>query len=234
MTASMAPTCFMFASEQDVRAAILPRSATTVVAPLGVREAAPDVFARHANEIGAGGEYIVCIHDASARSRAATAIRTVAMLSPRHPDLQLVITGEGGYEDDLRMQAAALGILHLVSFLGDRADELDVIRGATLGWVVAESDTAAYGILDCMSLGIPVLGGDGTVAERYILSEITGILVPPDDAYITAACVAGLISNETQRTIMGDAARARARREFTESQMVDGFERAADAVVRRR
>jgi len=231
----LAPTCFMFAGEQDLRATLLPKRARgSLVTPLGVREIPVEQSALEHRDVDGPGQYIVCIHDASARSKAATAIRTVAMLAPRHPDLQLVITGEGGYEDDLRMQAAALGILHLVSFLGDRTDELHVMRGASLGWVVADSDTAAYGILDCMSLGVPVLGGDGTVAERYVLSDITGVLVPTDDAYLTAASVAELLTNERQRTMMGEAARARVVREFPESEMVDGFERAAATVSHRR
>jgi glycosyltransferase involved in cell wall biosynthesis len=176
------------------------------------------------------GRYIVCVHDASSRGRAAAAIRTIAMLAPRHPDLQLVIIGESGYDDDLRMQAAALDVLHLVKFLGDRADELHVMHGALLGWVVADADTAAYGILDLMALGVPVLAVGGTVAERYVLSSITGLLLEPDDEYLTAASVSELLGSEVQRHMMGQAARTRVARDFAESAMIDGFEYAASMV----
>jgi glycosyltransferase involved in cell wall biosynthesis len=228
------PTCFLFTSEQDRQAAVLPRRHSAgIVAPLGVRTSSDSrAIANDAQDTA--GEYIVCVHDASSRSRAATAIRTLATLAPRHPGLQLVITGEGGYDDDLRMQAAALGVLHLVSFLGDRADELQVMRGAQLGWVVADTDTAAYGMLDLMALGIPVLAGTETIAERYVLPNITGILLPPDDAYLAAAHVAGLLVSEPQRATMGHAARARVIREFPESAMIDGFEHAAAAATARR
>jgi hypothetical protein len=42
------------------------------------------------------------------------------------------------------------------------------------------------------------------------------------------------LTNERQRIMMGEAARARVIREFPESRMIDGFERAADAVTHRR
>jgi glycosyltransferase involved in cell wall biosynthesis len=156
------------------------------------------------------------------------------MLAPRHPRLRLLIIGEGAYDDDLRMQAAALDGLRLVHFLGERADQLEVMRGARLGWVVADSDTAAYGVLDFMSLGVPVLAGQRSIADGYLLNEITGVLLPPDDAFAAAAVAAELLTNDTRRTTMGAAARARAVREFPESAMIDGFERAAAAATSRR
>lgn len=234
MATRLAPTVFLFANEPDRLAAHIPRRVVAgLVAPLGVKAAEHTPPTPNTSE-ELTGIYIVCVHDASSRSRAAAAIRTIAMLAPRHPDLQLIITGEGGYDDDLRMQAAALGVLHLITFLGDRADELQVMRGARLGWVVADADTAAYGILDLMALGIPVLTSAGTVAERYVLPNITGLLLPPDDAYLSAAHVAALLTNEQQRVTIGHAARARALREFPESAMIDGFEHAAAALHQER
>src|SRR4029078_4054032 len=106
---------------------------------------------------GLGIRYIICVYDPNSRGRAATAIRTVSMLSPRHPYLRLMIFGPGSDSEELRMQAATLGVLDLVTFLGERDDHLLLMRDADLGWVVAEADTAAYGILDLMALGVPVL-----------------------------------------------------------------------------
>jgi glycosyltransferase involved in cell wall biosynthesis len=156
------------------------------------------------------------------------------MLAPRHAGLRLIIIGEGIYDDDLKMQAAALGALDLVASLGDRADQIQVMRGARLGWVVADSDTAAYGVLDFMSLGIPVLAPEHTVAKDYVLHDITGVLVAGDDAYMTAAAAAELLTNDAMREAMGAAARGRVLREGTEAAMIDGFERAADLAMKGR
>lgn len=222
----IAPTTFVFASEPDLRASRVPRrAAARAVVPLGVRAAARRELSADAPDT------IVCVHDASSRSRAATAVRTVGMLAPRHPGIQLVVIGEGRYDDDLRMQAAALNVLGRVAFLGDRADALQVMAGGSIGWVVAGGDTAAFALLDLMALGLPALGPQGSVAERYILHEITGMLVPPEDAFITAATVAELLANVARRETIGEAARARVQREYPLSAMIDGIERATSASV---
>lgn len=231
IAAALAPTCYLFGSEQELRARpIRGRSTGRLVAALGVAEPPPRVASEGVGE----HEDIVCVHDASSRSRAAVAIRAVAMLAPRHESLRLLILGEGGYDDDLRMQAAALNSLSLIHFLGERADQTELMRDAVLGWVVADGDTAAYGVLDFMSLGIPVLTGESTVAEQYMLPEITGSVLPRDDAFTTAAIVAGLLSDDVRRETMGAAAWARVVREFPESAMIDGFERAAATATSRR
>jgi glycosyltransferase involved in cell wall biosynthesis len=103
------------------------------------------------------------------------------------------------------------------------------MRDAELGWVVAEADTAAFGILDLMALGVPVIAAEGSVAETYVANMISGALVPPEDAATTAATVVTLLMSEEQRTAMGSAARARVAREFPEAAMIDGFEAAVRA-----
>ena len=235
----LASTSFLFATETDRRAANIPKRALeSAVAELGVDvEAYPANGAKPAAEPNAIGnekqeeprKYIVCVYGPSARGRAATAIRTISMLSPRHPNLRLIIVGPGSDDEDLRMQAAALRVLHLVSFLGDRDDQINLMRDAHLGWVVADADTGAYGILDLMALGIPTVASEGGVAQRYIAHGISGALYPMDDSASTAATVAGMLMSEEQREAMGKAARVRVAREFPEEQMIESFNRTANA-----
>lgn len=231
IAARIAPTCYIFATEQDATAAPAPHGALgTMIVPMGVAEVPP----QNATDLLGDDVNVVCVHDASSRSRAAAAIRTVAMLAPRHPGLHLTIVGEGAYDDDLKMQAASLGALKLITFLGDRADHLEVMRRARLGWVVADSDTAVFGILDFMSLGIPVLAPERSVAEQYVLNDITGVLVPSDDAFMTAAAAAELLMSDSRREAMGAASRGRVAREGSQAAMIDGFEHAAAFVTKGR
>ena len=162
--------------------------------------------------------YIVCVYDPTSRGRAATAIRTISMLAPRHPNLRLMFVGPGSDDEDLRMQAAALRVLHLVSFLGERDDVVSLMQDAHLGWVVAEADTGVYGILDLMALAIPTVAAESAVAQRYIANGISGALYPPDDSASTAATVAGMLLSDETREAMGKAARTRVAREFPETQ----------------
>lgn len=236
----LARTSFLFATEADRRAANIPKRALdSAIAEIGVDVSnyptngakAPEAEGDSASEEKQTDplKYIVCVYDPTARGRAATAIRTISMLSPRHPNLRLMIVGPGSDDEDLRMQAAALRVLHLVSFLGERDDQIRIMRDAHLGWVVADADTGAYGILDLMALGIPIVASEGGVAQRYIAHGICGALYPPDDSASTAATVAGMLTSEEAREAMGKAARVRVAREFREEQTIEGFDRAANA-----
>ena len=238
--ARLARTSYLFASEADRRASKIPKNAIdSSVAEIGI-----DVSTYPANgekEPTAEGDsasdqkqteplkYIVCVYDPTSRGRAATAIRTISMLAPRHPNLRLIIVGPGSDDEDLRMQAAALRVLHLVSFLGERDDVIKLMQDAHLGWVVAEADTGAYGILDLMALGIPTVASENSIAKRYIANGISGALYPPDDSASTAATVAGMLLSDETRETMGKAARTRVAREFPESEMIEGFDRAANS-----
>jgi glycosyltransferase involved in cell wall biosynthesis len=230
-------TGYLFSDEGSAAVSKLPRRAGRAgLAVLGVDTSRYPERSDGANPEPAdtlGIRYIICVYDPTSRGRAATAIRTVSMLAPRHPYLRLMIFGAGSDSEDLRMQAAALGVLDLVSFLGERDDHLLLMRDADLGWVVADADTAAYGILDLMALGVPVIAPEGSIAEAYVANLITGTLIPPDDAATTAAAVVTLLTDEEQRTTIGAAGRARVSREFPEQAMVDGFEQAVNAAVGR-
>ena len=56
------------------------------------------------------------------------------------------------------------------------------------------------------------------------------MLIPQSDAPETAALVATFLAKGDQRAAMGNAARARVAREFAESTMIEGFERATAGV----
>jgi len=236
--ARLARTSYLFASEMDRRASSLPKNAVDAsVAQIGVDVSTypadgarpPAAEGEPATATNPALKFIVCIYDPTSRGRAATAIRTISMLAPRHPNLRLIIVGQGSDDEDLRMQAAALRVLHLVSFLGERDDVISLMRDAALGWVVADADTGAYGVLDLMAVGIPTVSSEGGVAQRYIANGISGALYPPDDSASTAATVAGMLLSDETREAMGKAARTRVAREFPETEMIEGFDRAANS-----
>src|SRR6185503_13571449 len=225
-------------SETDRRASSLPKNAVDAsVAQIGVDVSTypadgarpPAAEGEPATATNPALKFIVCIYDPTSRGRAATAIRTISMLAPRHPNLRLIIVGQGSDDEDLRMQAAALRVLHLVSFLGERDDVISLMQDAALGWVVADADTGAYGVLDLMAVGIPTVSSEGGVAQRYIANGISGALYPPDDSASTAATVAGMLLSDETREAMGKAARTRVAREFPETEMIEGFDRAANS-----
>jgi glycosyltransferase involved in cell wall biosynthesis len=153
----------------------------------------------------------------------------MAFIAPRHPDLHVVVVGPGSRDEALRLHASAVGVNSIVSFLGDRDDQLSVIRAANVGWVVSGDDGGAYACLDLMALRIPVIAERSALTQHYVAAGITGVLLPPGDAAHTASTVAAFLAYEDRRIAMGNAGRTRVHRDFTETAMVDRFESAAEA-----
>jgi glycosyltransferase involved in cell wall biosynthesis len=199
----------------------LPSARPPIIADIGVdTERYDELRAVPAAALGAGAgtRIIVCVYEKSQRARVASVLRTIALLAPRHPELRLVILGPDAGREDVRMHAAALGISRQIGYLGERDDDLAVLRAAEVGWVVADGDSAAYAALDYRD----------NIAARYIADGITGALLTPGDIPAAAAIVAALLAQEGQRTGMGGAGRARVAREYKESAMLDLLQQAAD------
>ncbi|MBX6330681.1 MAG: glycosyltransferase [Gemmatimonadaceae bacterium] len=225
-------TGFVFGSEDDARrAGTIPGTRlANAVAPLGVTaQRYESVRPAPRTPLGATAHtrFLVCPYDPSGRVRAANVLRVLALLVPRHPDLQLVMLGPGTEDGDLRMHAAALRITKHVTFLGPRDDALSIYALADLGWVVANGDNGAFGALDLMGSRVPVIAERGTPAQLYVPDGIAGLLLPPGGAHEAAAAIARLLAHEEQRSAMGAAGRTKVARDHSETAMVEAFERAA-------
>ena len=175
-----------------------------------------------------GDQLIACIYDPTAKRRAAALLRAMALLAPRHPGLRLALMGPGSDDEDLRMHAAALGITEIVSHLGQRSDEQSILSAADIAWVAAGGDNAAFGYLDLMALRVPVLAERDALSQRYVADGISGVLLAQPDPAAMAARIAVLLAHAERRAAMGNAGRARVARDFSETEMIEGFERATE------
>lgn len=234
IAARIAPTGLLFSTDQDRHAADAKRyRVPSAVAPLAVDVTVHDTVREIAKlSIGApaAGRLIVCVHDGSDKQRVFAALRTLALLAPRHPELHLAIVG-GGPQDDLRMEGAALGINAIVTYLGPRDDELSILRAADVGWIAADGDAGAFAALDFMALRKPVLSERTPLAEHFVADGIAGVLLPKADATTTAASVAAFLAKDEQGVQMGNAGRARLQRDFPYEAMIHGFEQAVGGAL---
>jgi glycosyltransferase involved in cell wall biosynthesis len=231
----MAATGLLFSTSRELAAATkrtdLPAfPIPSAVAPLGVSVASYDSV-RSASRADLGvppdGLLVVCSYEPRARIRLGTAMRTLALLVAHHPELHLAVVGPGSRDEDLRMHTAALGVGNCVSFLGERADHLEILRAADAGWVVAGGDDAAFAYLDLMAMGIPVVSERGELPQHYVADGITGVLLSPGAPSSMASAVAAFLALPERRAAMGNAGRTRVQRDFSDDEMIDGFEQGA-------
>ncbi|HAG14298.1 MAG TPA: glycosyltransferase [Ruminococcus sp.] len=132
---------------------------------------------------------------------------------------ELFLAGGGVLEDQLRADAAALGIAEKVHFLGRRmTPELrDMFADCDLFVLPSVANSEAFGIvqLEAMVNGKPVINTDlPTGVPLVSLHAKTGLTVPPADADALAAAMEKLICDDQLREQYGNAARERVLQEF--------------------
>ncbi|MFC7549634.1 glycosyltransferase family 4 protein [Plantactinospora sp. GCM10030261] len=155
--------------------------------------------------------------------RVELALRATALLSLELPTLELVVAGQGWWEEPLRRLATDLGVERCVRFTGFVSeDDKDALLGASWlavtpslkeGWGLTIVEAAAHGT---PSVAFRSAGG---VSEAIVDGE-TGVLVDDEVDFLRA--VRRLLRDSDLRTRMGSAARAHARR-FTWTVSGDAF-----------
>ena len=225
--ARIAATGFLFAFDADLRAARPPaRALEPFVAPPGIAPLPPTPSAHRDGE-----RRIACFFSEASRGAVSVALRTVALLAERHPDVRLVLIGPGDRREALKLQCAALGIVARVEMpRADATDESDraAIAGADFGWVLATGDDAMFATLDCFAAGVPVIAERNPLSGRLASAGETGELTGPLEAAKMAAVFAALLADDARRDRLARGARAAAAA-WPMDAMADGFVRAVAA-----
>lgn len=143
-------------------------------------------------------------------------------VEPELPDAHLVLAGEGECEGEMR---ARLDGTRRVHWIGFRDDVPAVMRA--LDVLAYPSVMEGFGIaaVEAMAAGIPVIGGDAAALPEVVGHEEQGLLVPPHDPEALRAAIKRLVQDADLRHTLGAAGRARVERQFTESRMIDDYER---------
>jgi glycosyltransferase involved in cell wall biosynthesis len=148
-------------------------------------------------------------------------LEAVASLRASHPNIRLVIFGEGYLGNQLRAQAASLGLGDVVQFAGFREDLDDYVSCFDLFAHPALAEGLGVATLKAAAAGVPVVGFNAGGVIEAVANEKTGLLVPPEDVAALAAAIARLADNENLRQQFSDAGRLRMRNEFSIDTMAD-------------
>jgi glycosyltransferase involved in cell wall biosynthesis len=124
------------------------------------------------------------------------------------------------YEDGLRRLAAELGVASRVTFLGERKDAPQLLRGMDLSVVPSRREAFGRVVVEGMHAGTPVVVYDDGALPELVRDGIDGLVVPTDDVAGLAGAIARLASDGALRARMSESARARAR-EFSHERFVE-------------
>ncbi len=205
------------------------RPLPTTVVPCGVdpdrfRVLDPDQRAAAREKFGldVGAELIVGISRLVPRKGFDTAIRAVARIKHRRPDLVLVIAGTGREAD--RLQRLAQELDAPVHFTGRVAhDDLPLLYGCAdvftmlcrNRWGGLEQEGFGIVFLEAASCGVPQVAGDSGGAAEAVADGETGFVIDdPDDVAAVAEAFEQLLDDDELRSSMGLRSRERVESDF--------------------
>jgi glycosyltransferase involved in cell wall biosynthesis len=122
---------------------------------------------------------------------------------------RLDLVGDGPERPELERAAPAN-----VHFLGERHDVPEVLAAASIFVLSSRSEGFPISVLEAMAAGLPVIASDVGGVSEQVEHDVTGLLVPREDAAALASALQRLVEDPALRRRMGEAGRARAARLF--------------------
>jgi glycosyltransferase involved in cell wall biosynthesis len=148
-------------------------------------------------------------------------LQAAANLAKSHAPLRVVIFGDGYLNNQLRAQAASLGLGGVVQFAGFRDDLDDFIACFDLLVHPALTEGLGVAVLKAAAAGVPVVGFDAGGLKEAVRHGETGLLVKTEDAEALQGAIASLIDDDETRRQMGAAGTERMQTEFSIATMAD-------------
>jgi glycosyltransferase involved in cell wall biosynthesis len=147
-------------------------------------------------------------------------IRAVAELVREFPALRVIVVGgEEAQGGDLRSELSALiaelGLERVVQLLGNRSDVVNLLGAIDVAALSSDFEGTPLSIMEYMAAGLPVVTTDVGGVPDVVVDGETGILVPRRDPVALASGIASVLRDPEMAKRMGEAGRARQRREFT-------------------
>jgi len=152
-------------------------------------------------------------------------IGAAAILRPKFDDLEVRFYGtptDREYFDACRRKIAAFKLDNCVTFAGPTNEPWKVYNDADVMAFPSISEAFPYAVLEAMSCGAAIVASDvGGVREA--LGDC-GLLVPARTPQAMAQAISFLLNNAAERRRLGEMARARALKYFTEEQFLRSYE----------
>jgi phosphatidylinositol alpha-1,6-mannosyltransferase len=170
-----------------------------------------DVRARYGLE---DGRWMVSVARLTRHKGIDTALKALARLRPRYPDLRYAVVGSGEEHESLEAEARELGVADRVRFLTDVPDrDLPALYNCAEIYLgvsrLMAQRVEGFGIslAEASACGIPVIAGRSGGIPAAVRDGETGVLVDADGVDPVVEAVSGLLGDAARRARLGAAGR---------------------------
>ena len=184
---------------------------------IDVDEFSPDPEVRGAvrDELGfePGDVVVGIVGNLHERKRVDHLIDHAAALRMAHPDLRLLVVGDGVDRPMLEARARGLGVADHVRFVGAQSQVATFMRAMDVLAITSRWEGLPINMLEAMACGLPVVATDTGDIRRVVDAAAAGHVVAVDDEVGFREALASLVADPVRRAELGARARAYAVRE---------------------
>ena len=156
-----------------------------------------------------------------------TLLHAWALLGRDHPDVHLLILGEGGayrnVEADLLALRERLGLEPVVHFLGHVPNVVDYLLASDLFVLPTRFEGMSNSLVEALAAGVAIVTTDIPANREVIDDGVEGLLVSPDDPHALAAAIGRVLGEPGLGQRLGAAARRRAEEVHSIGNVVDRY-----------
>jgi len=134
-------------------------------------------------------------------------VEAAGLLAEEHPELRVVIAGEGPERAGLEELAGRLGIADRVLLIGARSDVGDLLAAFDIAVCCSDFEGGPLSVMEYMEAGLPVVATRVGGLPEMVQENRTGLLVPPRDPAALASALGDVISDRGEAERLGDAGR---------------------------
>ena len=136
----------------------------------------------------------------------------VAPICRTHPQVRIVLLGNGDLRGELERQALSLGIAGSVHLLGERPDIPQVLPAFDVFAMPSRSEGHSIALLEAAAAGLPAVATAVGGNPEIVQDGVTGLLVPTEDEASLRAALLSLIDDPARRGVFAGQARRWAER----------------------
>ncbi|MDB4984644.1 MAG: glycosyl transferase group 1 [Patescibacteria group bacterium] len=144
----------------------------------------------------------------------------------KHPDIVLVIIGEGKDRESLEKKIKSDNLENTVKLLGVKQNVTDYYNAADLFVLASLWEGFSNVIVEAMACALPVIATDVGGAREALTDGVSGIIIEPKNAQVLAQKIGEMLelSKDAKRSF-GDHARKTVEEKFSLQKMIDDYEK---------
>jgi starch synthase (maltosyl-transferring) len=151
-------------------------------------------------------------------------LAAVKDLLPRHPELQVLMVGDGPLRENLRAWVVKENLQSRIHFAGRRNDVPSLLRAADLFVLPSLWEGLPNVVLEAMAAGIPTVASRVEGISDLLVDRRTGLIVPPNSPPDLGEAIEEILADPQHALQMSRDAKHIVQERFTWQSVVGQYE----------